>query len=210
MENMTTSFHKRIHALFNRWLCLALALLAVGAGYSADRSTDHIPLRNLTEIKHIIVIYQENWSFDALYGQFPGANGYANSFDTLPQLDVKATPPYSSLIYQTPSPLIGFPLAPDPQFPSVGDKLALASNPALPLPLIPYDLTKYIQPEGFTGDIVHRFYHQQLQIDNGALEPKNGDLDKFVTWSDNPGLVLSYFDATDLPEGKLAQEFLML
>jgi phospholipase C len=65
---MTTSFHKRIHALFNRWLCLALALLAVGAGHSADRSTDHIPLRNLTEIKHIIVIYQENWSFDALYG----------------------------------------------------------------------------------------------------------------------------------------------
>jgi acid phosphatase len=209
MENMTTSFHKRIHALFNRWLCLALALLAVGAGHSADRSTDHIPLRSLTEIKHIIVIYQENWSFDALYGQFPGANGYANSFDTLPQLDVKATPPYSSLIYQTPSPLIGFPLAPDPQFPSVGDKLALASNSALPLPLIPYDLTKYIQPEGFTGDIVHRFYHQQLQIDNGALEPKNADLDKFVTWSDNPGLVLSYFDATDLPEGKLAQEFLM-
>ena len=91
----------------------------------------------------------------------------------------------------------------------MGDKLALASDPALPLPLIPYDLTKYIQPEGFTGDIIHRFYHQQLQIDNGALEPKNGDLDKFVTWSDNPGLVLSYFDATDLPEGKLAQEFLM-
>ena len=33
-----------------------------------------------------------------------------------------------------------------------------------------------------------------------------GDLDKFVTWSDNPGLVLSYLDATNFPEGKLAQE----
>src|SRR6266404_7915026 len=30
---------------------------------------------------------------------------------------------------------------------------------------------------------------------------------KFVTWSDNPGLVLSYIDATDLPEGKLAQQY---
>ena len=74
-------------------------------------------------------------------------------------------------------------------------KLALGSNPELALPLIPYDLTKYIKPDAFTGDIVHRFYHQQLQIDNGKLEPPNGNLGKFVTWSDNPGLVLSYFDA---------------
>ena len=26
-------------------------------------------------IKNVIVIYQENWSFDSLYGLFPGANG---------------------------------------------------------------------------------------------------------------------------------------
>jgi hypothetical protein len=55
---------------------------------------------------------------------------------------------------------------------------------------------------------VHRFYHEQLQIDNGLLEPNNGNhLDKFVTWSDNPALVLSYIDAIDLPEGKLAQQY---
>jgi phospholipase C len=41
-------------------------------------------------LRHIIVIYQENWSLDSLYGQFPGADGYANSFDTLLQLDRKA------------------------------------------------------------------------------------------------------------------------
>jgi phospholipase C len=41
------------------------------------------------------------------------------------------------------------------------------------------------------------------------LETKNGDLDKFVTWSDNPGLVLSYLDATNLPEGKLAQQYVL-
>src|SRR6266700_3115746 len=72
---------------------------ALQADYSQDRKT----LGHLNEIKHIIVIYQENWSFDSLYGQFPGADGLQNAFDTLPQKD-KATA-YSSLIYTTPSPL---------------------------------------------------------------------------------------------------------
>ena len=97
-----------------------------------------------------------------------------------------------------------------PNFHPANGKLAFAGNSGLALPLIPYDFTTYIpktSKTSLTGDIVHRFYHEQLQIDNGLLEKKNGDLDKFVTWSDNPGLVLSYIDATDLPEGKLAQEY---
>jgi phospholipase C len=73
------------------------------------------------------------------------------------------------------------------------------------LPMIPYDFLQYVPVDGTTGDIIHRFYHEQLQIDNGVLEPSLGVLDKFVTWSDNPGLVLSYADATYLPEGQLAQ-----
>ena len=28
----------------------------------------------LSNIDHIIVIYQENWTFDGLYGSFPGTN----------------------------------------------------------------------------------------------------------------------------------------
>src|SRR3977135_1033382 len=123
-------------------------ILAMRSGRAAEDSQDRKPLRNLSDIKHIIVIYQENWSFDSLYGQFPGANGYANSFHTLPQLDVKADPPYSALIYQTPSPLTGSSPAP---FPSVGGKLALASNHNLALPLIPYDFTKYIASNARTG-----------------------------------------------------------
>ena len=182
-------------------------ILATTYGGIGDEPQDWKAPKSLKDIKYIIVIYQENWSFDSLYGQFPGADGYANSFGTLPQLDVKATPAYSSLIYQTPSPLTGSPLATDPQFPGVGGKLTLASNHNLALPLIPYDFTTYIAANALTGDIVHRFYHEQLQIDNGFLEPKNGDLDKFVTWSDNPGLVLSYIDATNLPEGQLARQY---
>ena len=159
----------------------------------------------LKKVNHIVVIYQENWSFDSLYGQFPGVDGLQNGFDTLPQLD-KATS-YSNLLYATPAPLTGFPAAPDPHFPNAGGYLGLWSNTNLPLPAIPYDFTRYVSSNALTGDIVHRFYHEQLQIDNGLLEPKNGDMDKFMTWSDNPGLVLSYIDATELPEGKLAQQY---
>jgi acid phosphatase len=39
-----------------------------------------------------------------------------------------------------------------------------------------------------------------MQIDGGKM-------DKFAAWSDNPGLVMSYFDASDLPEGKLARQY---
>ena len=89
---------------------------------------------HLKSIKHIIVIYQENWSFDSLYGQFPGADGYANSFDTLPQLDVKAAPAYSSLIYQTPSPLTG-PARSIRSFLRWRGNLTLTSKSTLALPL---------------------------------------------------------------------------
>ena len=33
----------------------------------------------LSNIDHIIVVYQENWPFDGLYGSFPGANGLSNA-----------------------------------------------------------------------------------------------------------------------------------
>jgi phospholipase C len=161
--------------------------------------------QNLKKVHHIVVIYQENWSFDSLYGQFPGADGLQNGFDTLPQVDRFGA--YTNLLYKTPVPLTGSPLAADPQFPNAGGSLAIWSNTNQPLPLMPYDFTRYVASNALTGDIVHRFYHEQLQIDNGALEPALGYMDKFVTWSDNPGLVLSYIDATDLPEGKLAQQY---
>lgn len=135
-------------------------------------------------VKHIVVVYQENWSFDALYGHFPGANGTSNaSPGALRQVDKTGAP-----LTAAPLPVNGKNV--DPNFASI----------APTLPLKPYDLARLISPATQTGDIVHRFYTQQLQIDGGKM-------DKFITWSDNGGLVMSYFDATNLPEGKLAQTF---
>lgn len=195
--SLTTAFSPQLQRL------TAVATMALLAGTTplalATDSQGQAPQAAATrpqhggQLKHIIVIYQENWSFDALYGQFPGANGLANGFDHLPQRDKSTN--YSSLIYMTPQPLNNG--APDNRFPPGNGQPAL--------PEIPYDFTNYVPDDATTGDIVHKFYHEQLQIDNGVLEPSLGVLDKFVTWSDNPGLVLSYADATPLPEGQLAQ-----
>jgi phospholipase C len=178
-------------------LC-SLVFFAAAAGLASLPVEAH-PGRSVDEklrehIQHIIVIYQENWSFDALYGQYPGANGFADAFATLPQRD--KTTGYATYLYQTPQPING---SSDNRFPPANGQPAL--------PLIPYDFTQYASSGDTTGDLIHRFYHQQLQIDNGVLEPATGSMDKFVTWSDNPGLVLSFIDATNLPEGKLAQEY---
>jgi len=136
------------------------------------------------KVNHIVVIYQENWSFDALYGHFPGANGTASaSPQSLTQVDKTGAP-----LTAAPLPLNGKDV--DARFAAVPSTV----------PLRPFDLTAYIGPETQTGDIVHRFYTQQLQIDGGRM-------DKFITWSDNGGLVMSYFDATNLPEGKLARQY---
>ena len=197
VSSMKTSLSKRQRKPFGgataiHLLTAALAFAALSV--RADPPKQDLDHKLREKIEHIIVIYQENWSFDSLYGQYPGANGFADAFDTLPQRD-KSTG-YLTYIYQTPQPLNG---GTDNRFPPANGQAAL--------PLIPYDLTQYVTNNQTTGDIIHRFYHQQLQIDNGVLEPKNGSLDKYVTWSDNPGLVLSYIDATNLPEGKLAQEY---
>ncbi|HTO22007.1 MAG TPA: alkaline phosphatase family protein, partial [Spirochaetia bacterium] len=159
---------------------LCLLLIATAASAFGQAAVAQLKAR----VKHIVVIYQENWSFDALYGKFPGANGFANaSAASLTQADHSGV-----ALTAAPAPING--KNADPAFAALDLAQALK----------PFDLTKFIGPEVRTGDLVHRFYTEQLQIDGGRM-------DKFVSWSDNGGLVMSYFDATSMPEGKLAQEF---
>ncbi|HET6451866.1 MAG TPA: alkaline phosphatase family protein, partial [Spirochaetia bacterium] len=158
--------------------------LAAATAASAQGSPAGVLDQLRTRVKHIVVIYQENWSFDSLYGKFPGANGIANAGPfSLAQVGRDGAP-----LSAAPAPLNG--KDPDPHFSALNLAAALK----------PFDLRKYIAPDVRTGDIVHRFYTQQLQIDGGRM-------DKFVAWSDNGGLVMSYMDATNMPEGRLAQEF---
>jgi phospholipase C len=147
----------------------------------------HAQADGLQKVNHVVVIYQENWSFDSLYGKFPGANGIDNAGAAVQQVD-KEGKPYATL----PQPLnTSFsPAVPDPRFPA-------------DLPVAPFDTSKFVGPNQQTGDAVHRYYQEQYQIDGGKM-------DKFVAWSDAAGLVMSYYDATNMPVGKLAQQFTLL
>src|SRR5262249_30090022 len=121
----------------------------------------------LAALDHIIVVYQENWSFDALYGSFPGANGLAsagpvstNQLDRLSGSPLSAVTPYDPVsraypIQNPPAPLDGN-NAVDARF------LLNPANTNGPLvaglnTLFPYDVGLYLQPTDKTGDIVHRY-----------------------------------------------------
>jgi len=159
-------------------------VVGCGATTSSAPAEPAYPTHTLqSAIQHVVVIYQENWSFDGLYGSFPGANNLSNASTTIPQTDKFTGAPITAL----PQPLNAG--APDPNFPAG-------------LPVQPYDAMKYIQPSTLTGDIVHRYYQEQGQIDGGKM-------DRFMSWSDNPGLVFSYFDASSMPEGMLGKQYTM-
>lgn len=164
---------------------LSAALLPVKC-MQTQAAIQEEPESKISKINHIIVIYQENWSFDSLYGKFPGANGLANANSTIPQVDKNG-----AAVTTLPQPINNnvSPAVPDSRFPAN-------------MPVAPYDLSQFVPADQVTGDIIHRFYHEQLQIDGGKM-------DKFVTWSDNGGLVFSYFDASKMPEGKLAKKYVM-
>lgn len=157
----------------------ALATGLIAPSVFATRASAASPL---DAIGHIVVIYQENWSFDSLYGYFPGANGIANAGAAIRQVDKNGVP-YTVL----PQPLIAG--QPDPRFPAN-------------LPVKPFNTADYVSPSDKTGDAVHRFYQEQYQIDGGKM-------DKFVAWTDSAGLTMSYYDAVNMPEGVLAQQYTM-
>jgi len=157
---------------------LALAVLAASCAGLAP-----VPSR-LAGIDHVVVIYQENWSFDGLYGKFPGANGIANAGDTVKQTDVHGQP-YATL----PPSIDNWRRQPERRIPAN-------------LPVAPFDLGLYVPPDQMTGNPVHRFYQQQYQINGGKM-------DRFVAWGGTGGLVMSYYDATHMPLGTLARQYVL-
>lgn len=167
------------------WSCFAALLLVTGctAPLPADSRSVAQP-SGLEKIGHVIVIFQENWSFDGLYGKFPGAEGLANAGERVRQIQKDGTP-YTTL----PQPLDTSkkPPTPDARFPTN-------------LPVAPYDAAQYVPPDQKTGDIVNRAFQERRQINGGRM-------DGFAAWSENGGLAMSYYDATDLPVGRLAQQY---
>ena len=57
-------------------LAAAISILAFAAGSgAAGNGKSHGDENKLRDVKHIVVIYEENHSFDNLYGGWEGVNG---------------------------------------------------------------------------------------------------------------------------------------
>lgn len=170
-------------------LCLvAGALFAVGAAASTptpQRSTT-------TPIEHLIVIYLENWSFDGLYGTFPGADGLFPGPGTPTPL------PQANRPFGTPFP--NYPLLPGPvignssngDIPNNSQPGVLDTRLPTLMPNAPFAIDTRAPITTPTGDMVHRFYNQQHQLNGGLMN-------QFAAYSDNPGLVLTYYDMASVP-----------
>src|SRR5207237_8877663 len=82
-----------------RWRALLAALAvgllaaATGSGAGASRGADQ-----LSKINHIVVIYEENHSFDNLYGGWEGVNGRANADAAHTTQIGQAGAPYTCLL----------------------------------------------------------------------------------------------------------------
>src|SRR5438270_10003438 len=169
-------------------------------------------------IDHLVVIYEENHSFDNLWGLWPGVNGVKDAdpahttqvgqdtartpLPCLLQLDVNlASPPLPSTCQGTkadgtsfPSAFKNQPFLIDNDIPATGDKSKTCYVPTPAAPSGPGNgvLAPGGAPGGCTRDLVHRYYQEQYQIDGGRQ-------DRYVTGSDAVGLSMGYYDTTKLP-----------
>ncbi len=159
-------------------LLLAVVCVLLASGASAQAQEAH---RGLDAIEHVVVIYAENRSFDHLFGLFPGANGIAHATNPT-QVDHDGTPLPHLTVWQGGNP--------DPAFPThlPNKPFRLDGDPVYRPMSVP------------TGTIVHRFYHNQEQINGGRN-------DRFVAVSDAGGLAMGYYDGSQLAMWKWAQEY---
>ncbi len=177
------------------------ASTAAATSAKANNALAEFPADLKTKIKYVFILYPENRSFDGLYGSIPGVNGLAQAnYGNYTQTTQTGTP-LATLPQPTTSGIPGMSGGPDARFPAS-------------LPNQPFDLLPYVPFTSMQGDMIHRFYTEQYQLNdpNGRyrLNPKNAGgtaLSKFAAWSDNPGLVLSHYDAQNLGEGLLAKQY---
>jgi phospholipase C len=176
----------------------SLVLLAATASPAVADHRRHVPT-----IRHIVVIYEENHSFDNLFGGWERVDGTrrvtqvaadGTPLPCLPQTDVNLASP--------PLPVT-----------CSGSATGIQINSAFGNR--PFRIDKYIGPEdttcppptvfaangvpkgsglpgGCTRDLVHRFYNEQYQINGGRQN-------RYVTGSDAAGLAMGQYDTRALP-----------
>jgi phospholipase C len=139
--------------------------------------------KGLSRINHFVVIYLENHSFDNLYGEYAGAEGLSSraAQHALQQLGPDGQP-YTSL------PMLSGSIFPDN------------------LPNAPFAMDPYLPPadggpiEATPPDLVHRFYQEQAQINDGGMN-------YFALVSYVKGQSMGYYHTAQLPLAAVAKQY---
>jgi phospholipase C len=163
--------------------------------------------------RHLVVIYEENHSFDNLYGRWGQVGGArveglaqapagrtlqraqnGDVYGCLLQKDVNlASPPLSSRCVDAAH---GVPASHFFNRPFTIDRYISATATTCPTPggvFAPNGIPEGSGlPGGCTRDLVHRFYQEQYQLDGGRQ-------DRYVTGSDAVGLTMGTYDTRQLP-----------
>jgi phospholipase C len=193
-------------------LAVAGAVLPVGAALGHPGGPHHggHPSTIPGGFKHLVVIYEENHSFDNVYGRWGRVGGQAvngaksvpqvaqdgTRYKCLPQDDVNlSTPPLTSRC-EDPAHGIGASHFRNHTF-TIDDYIAPTDTTCPPAVAgTPYQPNGWLKgtgaPGGCTRDLVHRFYQEQYQLDGGRM-------DRYTTGSDALGLTQGQYDTKKLP-----------
>jgi phospholipase C len=194
---------------------VSAAIGGVTVSASASPGPHHGGHTVIGKYKHLVVIYEENHSFDNLYGGWGSVHGMpvdgrrsadqlhttqvaqnGDAYGCLLQDDVNLTSP-------TPLPTTcvdsahGVPASHFTNDPFRIDTFIAPSDKTCPAPGVfaangVLKDSRGALPGGCTRDLVHRFYQEQYQI-NGGLQ------NRYVTGSDAVGLSMGYYDTKKLP-----------
>jgi phospholipase C len=190
----------------------SISAAALVAGLSA--AAPAAQAATIAEFKHFVIIYQENHSFDNLYGMWGKVGGEpvnglpaadadhtaqvrqdnVTQYHCLPQNDVNLTSPplaqsctdhTSSTVFK--SAFINKPF--------LIDTYIAATDTTCPAPGV-FAANGVAKGSGLSGgctkDIVHRYYNEQYQINGGQQN-------RYVTGSDAAGLSMGHYDSRQLP-----------
>ena len=193
----------RLRLAVTAGLIAAVALVGVSAGSAAKD-------KKLDKIKHIVVIYQENHSFDNLYGRWEGVDGVSSATSARTLQVSQAGTRFSCLLQNDVNLASPVPLATTCTDNTTGtsfssafqdgpfliDSFIASSDTTCPNPNGSFAPRGFLKgtglPGGCTEDLVHRYYQEQYQLDGGKQ-------DRYMAGSDAAGLVMGTYDTKQLP-----------
>jgi phospholipase C len=185
---------------------LGLAALGALAGPGAAQAAgSRDPLKR---VDHIVVLYQENHSFDNLYGRWERVRGLRAADPAHTRQVNQQGRPYACLLQDDVN-LTSPPLPADCTDTTTPKAFSSHFRNA------PFTIDRYIPatartcpppgvnapngvpngaglPGGCTRDLVHRYYQERYQLDGGRQ-------DRYVTGSDAIGLTMGTYDTRSLP-----------